>query len=384
MFRLPTALAALIAALVLAPAALAASEEGDAGDLPLTAQDLSGASVDRIDGSLADGSDIDVYRLCLAGGGSFSASTVGSSAVDTQLFLFDVHGFGVYANDDSDATSQSRLPAGHALTPLAGGIYHLAVTPYNRDPEGALGPLFPDLPDVTGPLGLPALAIVGAWTGRPGDSGDYTIQLTGAACAAPDTTAPTVDLRSPLDGATVALGAAVEVDYSCADEAGGSGLASCVGTPADGSLLDTSQHGPVSATVTAVDNAGNQTVVTHTVNVGLDFGGFSRPVRNRPSVNKWRAGSSVPIRFSLGGDQGLDVIAEGWPQVAEIECGSGAEADTGAPARRSALVYSSRWQRYGFYWKTDRRWAGSCRQLLLKLSDGSVKRADFRFARHRH
>ena len=56
------------------------------------------------------------------------------------------------------------------------------------------------------------------------------------------------------------------MDFSCADT-GGSGLASCVGSVADGTLLDTSQLGPVSVTVTARDNAGNETVVTNTVTV---------------------------------------------------------------------------------------------------------------------
>ena len=49
--------------------------------------------------------------------------------------------------------------------------------------------------------------------------------------------------------------------------AGGSGLASCVGSTADGERLDTSKLGDVSVTVTARDHAGNQTVVTNTVTV---------------------------------------------------------------------------------------------------------------------
>jgi hypothetical protein len=32
-------------------------------------------------------------------------------------------------------------------------------------------------------------------------------------------------------------------------------------------------------------------------------------------------------------------------------------------------------------WKTRRSWAGSCRQLLLGLADGTVRRADYRFKR---
>ena len=61
-------------------------------------------------------------------------------------------------------------------------------------------------------------------------------------------------------------GAELVVDFSC-DDSGGSGLASCVGSLPDGALLDTSKLGPASVTVTALDNAGNQTVVTNTVTV---------------------------------------------------------------------------------------------------------------------
>src|SRR4029450_1383028 len=43
-----------------------------------------------------------------------------------------------------------------------------------------------------------------------------------------DETAPTIDLRTPADGAQFQPNEAVEADYSCADE-GGSGLASCEG-----------------------------------------------------------------------------------------------------------------------------------------------------------
>ena len=42
-----------------------------------------------IEGEMRRRTDVDLYRLCLSGGGSFSASTVGGSEGDTQLFLFD-------------------------------------------------------------------------------------------------------------------------------------------------------------------------------------------------------------------------------------------------------------------------------------------------------
>jgi hypothetical protein len=472
--RIPTVLA-ILSLLSLAPAAGAAGEEGDAGDLPATAQDLRGAGVERIDGVISDAGDVDMYRLCVDGGGRFSASAVGGTAVDTQLFLFDSAGRGVYANDDDrDGVLQSRLPSGHALTPQAGGEYLLAVGAYNLDALAAGDPIFPDERGTVGPTGPGGGNPVTGWGGRAGDGGAYSLFLTGAQCApGDDTTPPTVDLRSPVDGAVLAVGEAVEVDFSCGDE-GGSGLASCVGTTPDGGLLDTSTPGPESVTVTARDHAGNQTTVTHTVTVagvdvtppriqllspldgavylldeevradygcadeaggsGLascagpvpdgapvdtgsvgareftvaaadaagnsatataryrvvyDFEGFLWPVRNRPLVNEWRAGVPVPIRFELGGNQGLDVIEEGWPQVAVVDdCDFADEPERGEAARHPRwfreLVYRKRKQRYVFLWKTDRRWAGSCRQFMLKLNDGTVKRADFRFGRRPH
>ena len=52
----------------------------------------------------------------------------------------------------------------------------------------------------------------------------------------PDTTAPTITLTTPPDGASYTLGVS-SPDYSCADEAGGSGLASCVGTVMSGTTI---------------------------------------------------------------------------------------------------------------------------------------------------
>ena len=468
--RIPTALA-ILSLLALAPAASAADEDGDAGDLPATAQDLTGAGVATINGTVADANDIDMYRVCVDGGGTFSASSVVGTSVDTQLFLFDASGRGVYANDDLiDGVVQSVLPAGHSLTPQARGEYFLAVGAYNLDPQGADEPIFGPGTGVVGPTGPGGGDPVSGWGGRPGGPGPYTLTLTGSQCAPPpDTTPPTVDLRSPDDGAVVKVGEPVAVDFSCADE-GGSELASCDGSVPDGALLDTSAPGPESVTVTARDNAGNQASVTHTVTVvssdlmapaisllspldgavylldqkvradyacadeaggsGLascagpvadgafldtgsvgsreftvtasdgagntaaasagyrvvyDFEAFLWPVRKRPRVNTWVAGRSVPIRFELGGNQGLDVIEDGWPQVAVVGCDFTAQPEAGDPARHPRwfreLVYRKSKKRYVMVWQTDRRWAGTCRQFMLKLEDGTVKRADFKFVR---
>jgi hypothetical protein len=447
--------------------ASAATEIGDAGELPATAQDLAGAPVDAIDGAIATATDQDLYRVCLEGGGTFSATTVGGTDLDTQLFLFDAAGLGVYGNDDSQATRQSTLPSSHELTPAAPGVYLLGITPYDRDPGSLAGAIFGS-GGVLAPTGLGALLPLSGWSGRAGLPGGYRIELTGTAgCVPPDATAPTVDLRVPADGAHVPQGSAPAVDFDCADE-GGSGLASCEGSVPDGAELDTSTLGARTVTVTARDNAGNETVVTHTAQVvdgaaptitlrtpldgavyGLDehvladyecsdgplasglascagavpdgmpvdtssvgalsfgveaadaagntasaassyrviydFRGFLWPVRNRPAVNRARAGRVALVRFSLNGYHGRHVLADGFPQVAEVECGSGAEATAGEPARllghRRGLRWSHRGRAYLLAWKTRRSWAGSCRQLLLGLADGTVQRADYRFKR---
>jgi hypothetical protein len=178
----------------------------------------------------------------------------------------------------------------------------------------------------------------------------------------------------------------VTADYSCSDGPEGTGVASCAGPVADEARVETGSVGPREFKVTASDAAGNAASATSRYRVVYDFDAFLLPVRNPPKVNTWIAGVPVPIRFELGGNQGLDVIADGWPQVAVVGCDFTEDPGAGEPTRHPRwfreLVYRRRKQRYVYLWKTDRRWAGSCRQFMLKLNDGTVHRADFRFVRH--
>ncbi len=88
-------------------------------------------------------------------------------------------------------------------------------------------------------------------------------------------TAPSSSITSPVNGATYAKGALVNAAYSCADEAGGSGVGSCAGPVANGARIDTQTAGPHTFTVTAQDNAGNSTTktVTYTVKAPAPTGG---------------------------------------------------------------------------------------------------------------
>jgi Zinc carboxypeptidase/Chitobiase/beta-hexosaminidase C-terminal domain len=79
-----------------------------------------------------------------------------------------------------------------------------------------------------------------------------------------DTVAPTITTNIP-EGAVYTQGQSVPLTFSCADEAGGSGLATtggCVGSTASGSNLPTGTAGLQVLTITATDAVGNVTVKT--------------------------------------------------------------------------------------------------------------------------
>jgi hypothetical protein len=100
------------------------------------------------------------------------------------------------------------------------------------------------------------------------------------------------------------------------------------------------------------------------------FTGFFQPVDNAPTVNSMNAGRTVPVKFSLGGDRGLDIFADGYPQVSSVDCGSSADVvEETSTSDSSRLTYSSSEGKYTYLWKTDRAWAGQCKKLVLKFAD---------------
>lgn len=112
------------------------------------------------------------------------------------------------------------------------------------------------------------------------------------------------------------------------------------------------------------------------------FTGFFQPVDNSPVVNKTKAGSAVPIKFSLGGYQGLDIVAAGYPASQPALCDSSptdALEQTATPGS-SSLSYDETTDTYTYVWKTDKAWAG-CRTFTLGLRDGGLHTAVFNFTR---
>jgi beta-glucosidase-like glycosyl hydrolase len=195
-----------------------------------------------------------------------------------------------------------------------------------------------------------------------------------------DTTPPTIDLVAPVEAVTQVvdqpgnypLNSVQNASYSCADNF--SGVASCVGTVPNGSPFDTSTVGFHTFTVEAEDVAGHTTTVTHQYNVVWnEYGGFTPPL-SEGAMNEARAGSTVPIKFSLGADFGLDIFAEGYPYSVEVDCMTQAEIGP------HELITD--WKIAGGYhadWKTDGAWGGTCRLLSIKLLDNTVHTATFSF-----
>jgi len=112
------------------------------------------------------------------------------------------------------------------------------------------------------------------------------------------------------------------------------------------------------------------------------FTGFFSPVDNLPTLNLVSPGRAIPVKFSLAGDQGLAIFEAGYPKSQQIGCDSTATLDgveETLTAGGSSLSYDAASDIYTYVWKTDKVWAGTCRQLVLGLADGSLHRANFKF-----
>jgi hypothetical protein len=140
--------------------------------------------------------------------------------------------------------------------------------------------------------------------------------------------------------------------------------------------MTTTTPPPMTTTTTAAP-----TTTTTTAPPTFPFTGFFPPVDNPPVVNSVKAGQAIPVKFSLGGDRGLGIIASGFPVSYTIPCDGSApvspiEETTGSP---SGLSYNAATGQYTYVWKTEKSWAGSCRQFKLRLTDGTDHIANFKF-----
>lgn len=165
-----------------------------------------------------------------------------------------------------------------------------------------------------------------------------------------------------------------------------------------------------------------------------DWSGFFRPIDNPPKVNRVEGGSTVPVRFSLGGDRGSDIFESGYPASQPASCSNFRPSGELTPIRvlgswgdpnddNNGWEYDHDYQhcrdrshhnshrhrksqqrqdddrrrnkggssdddmiaalqfdrgQYQLNWKTD-QWDGTCRILVVRLNDGSTHTAYFQF-----
>ena len=140
---------------------------------------------------------------------------------------------------------------------------------------------------------------------------------------------------------------------------------------------------PTTSTIRVqVTDGSDQTAVdTATVNVIWRFTGFINPVRNPPIENSVNSGSGLPIKFMLGGDQGLDVLAAGYPRSIQYSCGATIRPSDATEPTTGAIIYNSASGTYTYNWKTQKSWSNTCRRFVLKLADGTFHYADVKFVK---
>jgi hypothetical protein len=129
-------------------------------------------------------------------------------------------------------------------------------------------------------------------TDSTGGSNTATVAITVV-----DTTAPSISIAAPANGAAYTQAQVVNASYSCTDPDGPTDVASCAGPVAAGSPIDTASLGAHTFTVLASDRAGNRVSQTVQYMVAASaHGGSPTPTvktSRRPSTK--RRGATILV-----------------------------------------------------------------------------------------
>lgn len=225
------------------------------------------------------------------------------------------------------------------------------------------------------PKGSHTITLTVTDTGGGSDTDDVVVNIV-------DTTSPVIDcpddviVNLPLNSTATSMAVnypAVTATDGCAT------TVNVTSSPASGSVF---QVGATTVHASADDGTTTPSTCTFNVIVQYNFAGFFQPVDNLPVFNVVQAGKAIPVKFSLSGNKGLGIFAPGSPSSGPIACNSSDPASDlteTVTAGGSSLSYDPITDRYIYVWKTDQSWAGSCRQLVVELNDGTIHRANFKF-----
>ena len=322
--------------------------------------EADGSGLASCAGPVANGANIDTSML---GSHTFTVQAVDNAGnPSTQIVTYSVI-------DVTPPTITISTPADGATIAqhaVVGADYGCADEPGGSGVAGCVGTVPNGGAIDTASLGVHSFSVAAADNaGNPNTASvSYTIV---------DVTAPTITVTTPTAGQTLLLGQAANAAYSCADEAGGSGLASCVGTVPNGGALDTSSVGTKTFTVNASDIAGNPATKTVTYAVLYRFGGVLQPV-NTDGTSIFKAGSTVPVKFQLfdaaNAPIGSAIASLTYAKVSSSVIGSDLEAvSTAAATTGNAFRYDATAQQYIFNLST-KGWAqGTYRLTIHSLND---------------
>ena len=87
------------------------------------------------------------------------------------------------------------------------------------------------------------------------------------------------------------------------------------------------------------------------------------------------------MKFSLGGNQGLDVFAAGYPKVEFVACPPSVDGpvESSVAAQQQQLHVQRRLRSVQLRLEDGRAWRGKCARLVLAFADGTTQTALFRF-----
>jgi hypothetical protein len=272
------------------------------------------------------------------------------------------------------------------------GLWHADdVTLYCHYTDGGSGPATQDVSLTTNVVAGTETADAAASA-----SGAQACDAVGNCAASPadiagnkvDKKAPTITITVPA-ATDYTLNQIVKASYTCVD--GGSGVASCAGTVANGSNIDTASVGSKTFTVNSTDNVGNIAApasVTYSVKYatgGTCYGGpghsILQPI-NTDGTSVFKQKSTVPAKFRVCDANGVSI---GTPGVVSsfrlIQTSNGTVSDVDEVVISTTPDTAFRWsasdQQWIFNINTKNLSAGKTYVYRITLNDSST--IDFQF-----
>ena len=199
-----------------------------------------------------------------------------------------------------------------------------------------------------------------------------------------DTTAPSIVINTPPNGAQYLLNQTIIPDYGCGETDPGVDLVtSCVGTAPVNVAFNLTTIGPAAFTVTSTDEAGNKSVAMSNYQVSYAFTGFQTPLQPAgttasPSDSGGFAyGSSISVAWRLAD---VNAVAFASPAALSSVTAYSNSACSGLPdgevfplypniAGNSFTVDGS--GNYIFTWNTTTVPVAGCYNVVVSLNDGN-------------